>query len=431
MSIEAKWVSVAVALAAAVSAAAVRAQRTGSLERARRSWAGLWQKGAASDAVPASLSLYLDLVRWGAAMLVVLYHLKERAFGSAWVVAHLPGNGHAYVTIFFVLSGFVIAATVDRKRSRGPLDYALDRASRLYSVAIPVLLICTLLSLAWPEVDGASAYGFALAHPVATFAANALFVGNAWFLDAAPFVNGPYWSLGYEAMYYVAFGVWTFARGPWRWGLLALVALVAGPKIALLFPCWLCGVWLYRWRNRVPLSAAAAAAVAVLALAIPALLHVAGATQALKAAGALLLGDRYADFSHSVNFLGDYLTAVAFSLHLYAMRWLPFRWPARLAAPIRAGASMSFTLYLFHLPIVIVAMHLLGADRHSNAALAGVVIAVLLLCYLLSRATEENRPALRRWLERVVTRGGVTVAGRQGAGAMRSGAGQLERGGAD
>jgi len=353
-------------------------------------------------AVPPALSVYLDLVRWGTAMLVVLYHLKERGFGSAWVNAHLPGNGHAYVTIFFVLSGFVIAATVDRKRERGALDYALDRLARLHSVALPVLLICAALSFAWPALDPNSSYRFALERPLATFAANALFLGNAWFLDAAPFVDGPYWSLGYEAMYYVAFGVWTFARGPSRWLLLALVALVAGPKIALLAPAWLFGVWLYRWRDAVRLSPAAAAAIALLALAAPVLAHVAGFGHFAKASSAALLGDRHAEFSHSVNFVADYLTAAAFALHLYAMRWLPLRWPRSLLAPVRAGAATSFTLYLFHLPVVTVAMHVLGAARASNAALAATVLAVLAACHALARLTEARRPALRRWLERAV-----------------------------
>lgn len=382
--------------------AAVAADGIG--ESVRRAWQWLRQPAMAAERVPDSMSLYLDLVRWGAAMLVVLYHLKEREFGTAWLNAHLPGNGHAYVTIFFVLSGFVIAATMDRKRSLGPVEYALDRASRLYSVALPVLLICTAMAIWWPATQADAAYEFARTYPLATLLANALFLGNAWYLDAAPFLNGPYWSLCYEAMYYVAFGVWVFARGAARWGLLALVALVAGPKIALLMPCWLLGVWLYRWRNRVPLSPAAALGVALAALAVPVALHAAGAGRFLKEGSALLLGDRYGDFSHSVNFLGDYVTALAFSLHLAAMYWVRLPWPAWLAAAARIGASMSFTLYLFHLPVVSVAMQLLGEHKRTNGAVVAVVLAVLLACYLLSRLTEANRPALRRLLERLLSR---------------------------
>jgi peptidoglycan/LPS O-acetylase OafA/YrhL len=381
--------------------------------RALPAWRWLWQPAAASGRVPESMSLYLDLVRWGAAMLVVLYHLKEREFGTAWLNAHLPGNGHAYVTIFFVLSGFVIAATMDRKQGLGPREYALDRASRLYSVALPVLLICTAMAIWWPASAVDSAYEVARSYPLLTLAANALFLGNAWYFDAAPYLNGPYWSLCYEAMYYVAFGVWTFSRGAMRWALLAAVALIAGPKILLLMPCWLLGVGLYRWRNRVPLSPVAALALAVAALAVPAMLHVAGAGRILKEGSALLLGDRYADFSHSVNFLGDYVTALAFSLHLAAMYWVRLPWPAWLAAAVRLGASMSFTLYLFHLPVVSVAMQVLGERRASNGAVVATVLAVLLACYLLSRLTEANRPALRRLLELLLARPAEALRPRQ------------------
>lgn len=86
------------------------------------------------------LSIYLDLIRVGAAIVVALSH--------AWPVLFphfpLPFPGHQAVIVFFVLSGFVIAYTTDRK-DRTLKIYMANRLSRLWSVIIPALLIGALI----------------------------------------------------------------------------------------------------------------------------------------------------------------------------------------------------------------------------------------------------------------------------------------------
>ena len=49
--------------------------------------------------------------------------------------------------VFFVLSGYVIASTVERKRELGITlnSYYLDRFSRIYSVLIPAIILTVLL----------------------------------------------------------------------------------------------------------------------------------------------------------------------------------------------------------------------------------------------------------------------------------------------
>jgi peptidoglycan/LPS O-acetylase OafA/YrhL len=82
-------------------------------------------------AMSRAFSLYLDAVRFTAAMLVLLYHAS---------VIHKTGTiitslGHEGVVIFFVLSGFVIAYVADTRKQdfRG---FMVDRGARIYSVAI-------------------------------------------------------------------------------------------------------------------------------------------------------------------------------------------------------------------------------------------------------------------------------------------------------
>ena len=122
-----------------------------------------------------SLSLYLDLTRFAAALVVVL--------GHSWLVLlpayplHWPGP--AAVIVFFVLSGFVIAYVTDG-RDRTLADYALNRLSRLWSVALPALGFGMVLF----HFVGHSAFSPEPADPgtLMSTAANALFVAQAWFL---------------------------------------------------------------------------------------------------------------------------------------------------------------------------------------------------------------------------------------------------------
>ena len=81
-------------------------------------------------------SVYLDGMRFFAAALVFLTH----SYLIYPVDSLLFKVGHEAVIIFFVLSGFVIAYVTDTKEST-LRDYALSRFARIYSVALPAVLL--------------------------------------------------------------------------------------------------------------------------------------------------------------------------------------------------------------------------------------------------------------------------------------------------
>ena len=101
--------------------------------------------------IPHHFSVYLDLLRFGAAMMVLLFHMRNLKIGPDKLLNLIPAKGHDFVVLFFVLSGYVISATVDRK-NQSLRDYALDRMARVYSVAIPALIfsfaLCYCISCA-------------------------------------------------------------------------------------------------------------------------------------------------------------------------------------------------------------------------------------------------------------------------------------------
>ena len=91
-------------------------------------------------AIPRGLSVYLDLMRFGAASIVVLSHL--------WVLVvpghPLPWPGHAAVVVFFVLSGYVIAHAA--RPELGLRGYLHHRIARIYPVVLGAALLSIVLA---------------------------------------------------------------------------------------------------------------------------------------------------------------------------------------------------------------------------------------------------------------------------------------------
>src|SRR5215831_20934769 len=98
-----------------------------------------------------ALSLYLDALRFAAAVTVFLSHYG-RARISGGLFWHFISYGHIAVLVFFVLSGFVIAS-VTETRERSFENYALSRIARLYSVIIPAFVLTAVLDWLGNAID--------------------------------------------------------------------------------------------------------------------------------------------------------------------------------------------------------------------------------------------------------------------------------------
>src|SRR5215210_909306 len=87
------------------------------------------------------LSAFLDLTRTLAALTVFLAHLSQPRFGGE-ALSVFTGQSHSAVIVFFVLSGFVIFRAAERDGTAR--EYILNRASRIYSVALPALALTSI-----------------------------------------------------------------------------------------------------------------------------------------------------------------------------------------------------------------------------------------------------------------------------------------------
>lgn len=348
-----------------------------------------------------AFSLYLDLLRLAAALTVLAAHaVWHAAPGQRWWPDSL---GHNAVIVFFLLSGYVIAYVADGKENSAR-RFWVSRLARIYSVAVPALLL-TLAADALGAWLHPPMYAGALTthdHAWIRLLASLAFVNELWFVSIMPFSNSPYWSLCYEMAYYLLFSLWCFG-GRRRWLWLLLAAALIGPKILLLAPIWALGAVLYHWPARwlddclawpvLMLSTAGIAAYVALDLGAP-----------LSAWTAEQLGrELYHQLHFSKHFVGDHLLALLMAAHFVAARQLAPRAAAGLQAltrPIRWAAGYTFSIYLFHLPLVLMFTALFRDMAPGPGRFALTVGATLLVVLLLGPLTEQRKDALRRWLDR-------------------------------
>lgn len=341
-------------------------------------------------------SAYLDIVRFGAAMVVFLGH----AAGKLWTGSFLwplGAYGDTCVVVFFVLSGFVIGYVCDTKElSWRP--YAVNRFARLWSVVLPALALTFVIDYAGVRIAPELYLGqpwFAGDMPLLRYLASALMLQEFWHIDLVPGINGPFWSLSYEALYYLVFGIAFFARSRWKWLAIGVALLAAGPLIVALLPIWALGFYAYHLTRRLQLAPALNWLAFILGLAMLACSP--NLRQAVHSGFTLLGGvviERYIDAAgFLLNLVGAYgLCATAKPL------------PARLARAIAHIAGTTFALYLFHRPLIQLFSYLGPADPASWQRRVLVIGGTLLLVYLATPATEALRRRLRSWGTRVLAR---------------------------
>jgi peptidoglycan/LPS O-acetylase OafA/YrhL len=183
-------------------------------------------------AMQPKFSEFLDLVRWLAALLVVLHHGRHLWFVDLADVPNktllikvfyfLTGFGSEAVMVFFLLSGYLVGGGALRKwrsDSYSSVDYMISRFSRIYTLLVPVLIFGALIDwIGLHYLNGTEIYtnspryhtkslGFVISDNlnIPTFFSN-LF--NFQDIFSSHFgSNSPLWSLSYEWWYYCLFAL--------------------------------------------------------------------------------------------------------------------------------------------------------------------------------------------------------------------------------
>ncbi|MBX9927580.1 MAG: acyltransferase [Gemmatimonadaceae bacterium] len=141
-------------------------------------------------------------LRFFAALWVVLFHTMPRASMPA-PVAQFFAHGWSGVTLFFILSGFILAHVYDRSDRVSAARFYRARAARVYPAYAAALLFALPLFLRDARV---AAPPLGTGQTVA-IGASAIAMLQAWVPGWGCWWNCPGWSLSVEAFYYLLFPV--------------------------------------------------------------------------------------------------------------------------------------------------------------------------------------------------------------------------------
>jgi len=360
----------------------------------------------------AAHSLLISLMRGLAALEVAAAHLRAESFPGLreladpplayQLLAFLTAFSHQAVVVFFLISGWLVGGSLLNKIGQpGALaGYAIDRATRLWTVLLPAL--CLILAIgAWTGAVSPAHADFSTDNEYSA----ASFVGNLVGLQTIlvePFgSNFPLWSLANETWYYVQFPLLLLVfMGKSRLRQLgaatALVLLSAAlpGAMTLYFSLWLLGALF----SRVRIDCTPATSLVLLVI----------------TAGTAI----FVRMTSSIDDLvpAYFLKHLVYSLPLVAFLASMQR-PLDMASPWIRGlgrvahvlSEFSFTLYVIHIPLIRlmrhVGMQVFGRDRLSPhapldyAIYFGMLLAVVAAAWLSYLLFESHTFRVRRFIK--------------------------------
>lgn len=370
----------------------------------------------------------MNLFRALAALVVLVGHFRALFFVDYSHIANpnvllagtffFTGLGHQAVMVFFVLSGFLISASILRAHRENKWSwkwYLSQRLTRLWVVLIPALMLGAILDHAGAALFGVNGLykGFPPDYSILNYAplsrlGVSTFLGNMFFLQTilVPTLgsNGALWSLSNEFWYYLLFPCVCLVllakniktRGIYTLVVIGILVLI-GIDMSLYFLIWLLGVLVLLLPK----------------IELPRLVHAMFLLSGLLVFMLTLLSTRM----YLTPTVSDFLIAFGFAFLLYTIlaqaeqgkhaeqsgrNWLGLA---------NFLAAFSFTLYVVHFPFIVflrAGAEAIGIANWQPDGLhvlvgTGLILVILGYAWFVSLFTEARTDSVRHFVWKQLT----------------------------
>lgn len=330
-----------------------------------------------------SFSIYLDCLRIIAAFGVLVVHLGNPLIASTPIID--DERGQNFVVLFFVLSGFLIAYSSEKKSSIQA--FLIDRIAKFSTVVIPALSFTFLLFCIGSYFYSFTYSNFNSSHLGFKFVVNFLYLSQSWNLCSIPPTNPSFWSLSYEFWYYIIFAIIYFLQGYKKWLLLTLAVFIAGFKIMLLFPVWLLGAAAYYIVLKIKWLQWYSIVIFML-------------TSLMLIYFVFIFPTNYFQIYargipplfYSASFLSDFCLGVLLVLNMLSFSQIKInlQW-ANFSDLLKRVAGHTFSLYLFHFPSILFLSSAINYNKSSWLHIAGLGLIAYIFSALISNTLEKTR----------------------------------------
>jgi peptidoglycan/LPS O-acetylase OafA/YrhL len=349
----------------------------------------------------------LTAIRFFAALYVVLYHESHSPTHIVFfpLAARIINSGYTAVTLFFVLSGFILAYNYEQVRSRK--EFWISRFARIYPVYLLSLLPPLLITPHWSYHPRPGTVGVVLT----------VLLLQGWWPPLCFSLNMAAWTLSVEAFFYAVFPFllpWTqrLRRSSFAGIQAAYFALLClCPLLSLSATAAPAGLQLSRWlESSFPLARLNAFFVGVYAgvhFRRSATRRMSGVAESLSSRGrawgitltaAAILGLLLASPSESFGPLRS-----GFLQLFYAgLIWLlgDVQWAVLNNHAMQMAGEISYSMYILQFPVMFASDDLVGRLFPRAGHISGLYICVLIgLSYVVFRWFEiPARLAIREKL---------------------------------
>lgn len=343
-------------------------------------------------------SLYLGLLAFFAAVIVFFSYSSHSSLtgGFLWQAS---GYGQTAVIVFFVLSVYVVRYVVKNEEFK-PNYHDIARISRLYLLIIPALLmltvVCNTIDIFLIPENYQGLWSGELINQYYRYLVTFCMLHSVWGFQLTPPNNGPFWSMSFAFFYYLIFGIYFYLRSTLKKTILLIfIMLVAGPTIILLLPIWLVGGVCYKLHHH---HKHPAKKIQYLIFSVPIV--------------GLLCTPIYREyFKYDFSFttrqviIGNYIDAAFVFLNLYTapvVAHLIKKSLIRLQKSIILCGALTFSLYLFHIPLLRLfsAISPFNANTASFLHISFVIGSSLTLILLIAPPCEQYRYTLKNVLKK-------------------------------
>lgn len=323
----------------------------------------------------------LDILRVVAALSVMLYHFAFRGEAAGELPSlDLPEllktvarYGYLGVSMFFIISGFVISYSAE---DRKPYDFLVSRFVRIY----PTFLILMSLTAATIALSGNPQFHIDLKQYVANVLVFSLILGE-------PFVDGVYWSIVLEIVFYG----WIFL----------LIALGQFRHILSILPIWIAfsfvnevfigsenlqNLFITEYSGFFSLGIVINKLKRKISLYGIALFFMAGAYSLFTA----LSGAAWYEEAYSVDFSREVIAAIIFASVAVFILFINLKIDSRYWPVARLFGGATYALYLVHQNIGYIAVTAL-LDRFSAGSAIAIVSTAFIVFSLLFHLLVERR----------------------------------------
>lgn len=294
----------------------------------------------------------LDALRGAAAAYVVLHHtLPHHVYVAGVNVATPLRFGQEAVMVFFLVSGFVVARSFERRADRAVLPFLGRRALRIY---VPLLgaLVIAYLTESYNAAQWVDPRWIELLGNLAMLQDNVAVKPHV--LVAPYHGNVPLWSLSYEIWFYLLFALVSASiddeRKRDRWVFATMVGAACLHVVWPVFPVrvllylgiWWSGVYAYRCHARGELFSWRRFALPIGALGLSCAILCVDVALTLP-----VTGPRTFAFYPwlALRHVTGALVCLVFGLAWRRSGWIGFRWTL---APFARIAPLSYGLYITH-----------------------------------------------------------------------------------